>query len=176
METHPIILSSPSWLPPSCMVWDSPVKGSFFWMNEWMNERKNERMKEWKKERKKLSLLNNVHFIDMFSFLIWIRLKLVAQTPKYQIRHIFNLNMNLRKGGYKGRSYSIKETCRQPPPQFSLASAHFFSPLHYLYPACCGSTQQFKDNWSNHVGLSVNFTLPAGVPNTAPSRWLNLEK
>lgn len=98
------------------------------------------------KERKQLSLLNNVHFIDMFSFLIWIRLKLVAQTPKYQIRHIFNLNMNLRKGAYKGRSYSIKETCRQPPPQFSLASAHFFSPLHYLYPACCGSTQQFKDN------------------------------
>lgn len=98
------------------------------------------------KERKQLSLLNNVHFIDMFSFLIWIRLKLVAQTPKYQIRHIFNLNMNLKKGGYKGRSYSIKETCRQPPPQFSLASANFFSPLHYLYPACCGSTQQFKDN------------------------------
>lgn len=170
METHPIILSSPSWLPPSCMVWDSPVKGSFFY------EREREREKERKRERKQLSLLNNVHFIDMFSFLIWIRLKLVAQTPKYQIRHIFNLNMNLRKGGYKGRSYSIKETCRQPPPQFSLASAHFFSPLHYLYPACCGSTQQFKDNWSNHVGLSVNFTLPAGVPNTAPSRWLNLEK
>lgn len=104
------------------------------------------REKERKKESKQLSLLNNVHFIDMFSFLIWIRLKLVAQTPKYQIRHIFNLNMNLRKGAYKGRSYSIKETCRQPPPQFSLASAHFFSPLHYLYPACCGSTQQFKDN------------------------------
>lgn len=82
-----------------------------------------------KKERKQLSLLNNVHFIDMFSFLIWIRLKLVAQTPKYQIRHIFNLNMNLRKGGYKGRSYSIKATCRQPPPQFSLASAHFFLPF-----------------------------------------------
>lgn len=49
--------------------------------------------------------------------------------------------MNLRKGGYKGRSYSIKETCRQPPPppQFSLASAHFFLPfiiytLLWLYP------------------------------------------
>lgn len=112
------------------MVWDSPVKGSFFYKGE---------KKE--KERKQLSLLNNVHFIDMFSFLIWIRLKLVAQTPKYQIRHIFNLNMNLRKGGYKGRSYSIKETCRQPPPppQFSLASAHFFLPfiiytLLWLYP------------------------------------------
>lgn len=51
------------------------------------------REKERKKERKKLSLLNNVHFIVMFSFLIWIRLKLVAQTPKYQIRHIFNLNL-----------------------------------------------------------------------------------
>lgn len=44
-SSHPIGLSSPIWPLPSCMAWDSVVRGSFFYMQT---------------NKERFSLLNNV--------------------------------------------------------------------------------------------------------------------